>query len=171
MYAMAESSDAIRELMVKHGPSVLASVTRLVQDRALAEDVLQETLVRAWRNLDRLTASRIPVRAWLLRVARNIAVDQFRARKARPVEVVESAAVGLGVPDPADELLQALQVRAALAQLSEAHRAVLRECYFRGSTITEAAQTLGLPIGTVKSRLYSALRILRGRLVEAAEAA
>lgn len=171
MYRTAESSDAIRELMLNHGPSVLASVTRMVQDRALAEDVLQETLVRAWRNLDRLDLGRMPMRGWLLRVARNIAVDQFRARKSRPTEVVESAAVGIGIPDPAEEVLQALHVRAALDRLSEAHRAVLRECYFRGSTAAEAAQTLGLPIGTVKSRLYSALRNLRTELMDAAEAA
>ena len=170
--ATTRASDFIRDLIVAHGQSVLTSVTRMMQDRALAEDVLQETLVRAWHNIDNLDPTReFAMRGWLLRVARNVAVDKFRARMARPAEVAESAAKAVGIPDPADALLRALHVRAALATLSEAHRAVLRECYFNGCTVTEAAQILGIPVGTVKSRLFSALRNLRDQLAEPAEAA
>lgn len=159
------ASDLLRELMTAHGPVLLASVTRMVQDRALAEDIVQETLIRAWRSLDRLDLDRdLAVRGWLLRVARNIAVDKFRARKSRPAEVAESAALTVGIPDPSDALVSTLQIEAALARLSEAHRSVLRECYFNGSTLTETAQALGIPVGTVKSRLFSALRKLREQL-------
>lgn len=181
MYATAQSlasrstgsaSDFIRDLMTAHGPSVLASVRRLVRDRALAEDIMQETMVRAWRNADRFDPDRENgMRSWLLRVAHNIAVDKFRARKVRPVEVPESNALTIGVPDPCEDVLRAVYIRAALARLSEAHRAVLRECYLNGSTIAEAAQTLGIPVGTVKSRLSSALRNLRDQLADPAEAA
>lgn len=171
-HSASSPSEFIRDLMTTHGPSVLASVTRMVRDRALAEDIVQETLIRAWRNIDRLDTDRdTGMRGWLLRVARNIAVDKFRAKKVRPAEVPESAALQIGVPDPADEVLRAIHVRAALAQLSQAHRAVLRECYFNGNTIAETAQILDIPIGTVKSRLSSALRNLRDQLAEPAEAA
>jgi RNA polymerase sigma-70 factor, ECF subfamily len=161
----------IRDLMTVHGPSVLASVTRLVRDRTLAEDIVQETMIRVWHNIDHFDPSRdASMRDWLLHVARNIAIDQFRAKKVRPIEVAESNAVTIGVPDPSEDVLRAVYIRAALARLSEAHRAVLRECYFNGSTIAEAAQTLGIPVGTVKSRLSSALSNLRRQLADPAEA-
>src|SRR5262249_41890573 len=97
----SSTSEFIRDLMTAHGPSVLASVTRMVRDRALAEDIVQETLVRAWRNIDRFDPDRdTGMRSWMLRVARNIAVDKFRAKKVRPVEVVESAAQAIGVAAP-----------------------------------------------------------------------
>jgi RNA polymerase sigma-70 factor (ECF subfamily) len=181
MYAIAEplaphsagrASDVIRDLMAAHGPYVLASVTRLVRDRALAEDILQETLVRAWRNIDHLDLDRDSgMRGWLLRVARNIAVDNFRAKNSRPAEVAESAALCVSIPDSSEAVLRTIHVRAALARLSETHRAVLRECYFNGSTLVEAAQTLGIPLGTVKSRLSSALRHLRDHLADPADPA
>jgi RNA polymerase sigma-70 factor, ECF subfamily len=180
MYATAQplappvnrASEFIRELMAVHGPSVLASMTHLVRDRALAEDIVQETLVRAWRNIDHFDPNgHADMRGWLLHVARNIAVDKFRAKKVRPVEVAESTALSIGVPDPSEDVLRALHVQTALARLSEAHRAVLRECYFNGRTIAETAQTLGIPVGTAKSRLSSALRSMRDQLAESAEAA
>lgn len=164
------ASDFIRALMADHGPYVLASVIRMVHDHGLAEDVMQETMVRAWRNFDHLDRE-TGMRGWLLRVARNIAIDSYRAKSTRPVEVAETAAHCLGVPDPSDAVLRAIQVRAALARLNEAHRAVLRECYFNGSTLAEAAQTLGIPLGTLKSRLSTALRHLRDQLADLAEAA
>ena len=164
--------ELVRELVRAHEAFLLANVTRLVQDRALAEDIVQETFVRAWRNIGQLDLDReMAVRGWLLRVARNLAVDKFRARKARPTEVAESAAVSVGIPDPSDALVRTLHIKAALDRLSEAHRCVLRECYFNGSTLTEAAETLGIPVGTVKSRLFSALRKLRDLLAEPADAA
>jgi RNA polymerase sigma-70 factor (ECF subfamily) len=171
-HSASSPSEFIRHLMTTHGPSVLASVTRMTCDRALAEDIVQETMIRAWRNIDRFDPERdTGMRGWLLRVARNIAVDKFRAKKVRPAEVPESAALRIGVPDPADKVLRAVQVRAALGRLSEAHRAVLRECYFNGNTISETAEILGIPVGTVKSRLSSALRNLRDQLADPAEAA
>ena len=167
---MQQPSDFIRHLMAEHRRSLLASVTRMVHDRALAEDVVQEALIRAWRNMDRLDPHRDgTLRGWLLTVARNIAVDKLRASNARPAEVAESAAPV--APDPTDAVLSAMHIRTAMARLSHAHRAVLVECYFNGSTVTEAARTLGIPPGTVKSRLFSALRNLRDQLAEPAMAA
>jgi RNA polymerase sigma-70 factor, ECF subfamily len=166
-HSAGSASEFVRDLMAAHGPYVLASVIRLVQDPGLAEDVVQETMVRAWRHFDDLdTGCDTGMRGWLLRVARNIAIDNYRAKNTRPVEVAESAALHVGVPDPSDAVLRAIQVRAALARLTEAHRAVLRECYFNGSTLAEAAQTLGIPIGTLKSRLSSALGKLRDQLAD-----
>src|SRR3954471_20432264 len=81
--------DLIRTLYEEHGASLLAYATRLTNDRAAAEDVVQETLLRAWKHADVLTEEKGSVRGWLLTVARNIVTDRARARAVRPPEVAE----------------------------------------------------------------------------------
>jgi RNA polymerase sigma-70 factor (ECF subfamily) len=80
----------IRSLYTEYGQALLAYATRQLADRQLAEDVVQETLVRAWRNLEQLDLQSGRVRAWLFRVAGNLVVDKVRARRCRPAEVTES---------------------------------------------------------------------------------
>jgi RNA polymerase sigma-70 factor (ECF subfamily) len=156
----------IRALYAEHGRPLLAYVTRLTGDRHQAEDVVQETLVKAWRNAATLTPDRGSVRGWLLRVARNIVIDRHRARLSRPTEVEESALASHAGPDESDQLLTSLQMLDALANLKVEHRAVLVEVYYRGRTVVQAAEVLQVPVGTVKSRVYYALRALRLALEE-----
>jgi RNA polymerase sigma-70 factor, ECF subfamily len=151
----------VRALYAEHGRPLLAYVTRLTGDRHQAEDVVQETLVRAWHNAANLTPDRGSVRGWLLRVARNIVIDRHRARQSRPTEVDESALEWHVGPDESDQLLNSMHMVDALATLKREHRAVLVEVYYRGRTVVEAAEVLQVPVGTVKSRTYYALRALR----------
>src|SRR5215212_6551995 len=148
-----EAAEAlIRSLYEEHGRALLAYATRLTGDRAAAEDVVQETLVRAWRHPDALVNGKGSVRGWLLTVARNIVTDRVRARAARPQEVAESPATPPIERDHADQVVDSVVVLEALDRLSTDHRDVLMEIYFRGRSVTEAAQALGVPPGTVKSR-------------------
>ena len=161
----APDEDLIRFLYQEHGRSVLAYAIRLTGDRATAEDVLQETLLRAWRNSDALRDdSRGSVRGWLLTVARNIVTDRARARAARPREVGESIDVPALERDHAEQVVNTMAVLGAMDKLSAEHREVLVEMYYRGRTVAEAAESLRIPPGTVKSRSYHALRALRGVL-------
>jgi RNA polymerase sigma-70 factor (ECF subfamily) len=151
----------VRSLFQEHGRAMLAYATQLTRDRAAAEDVVQEALVRAWRHPDSLGNGKGSVRGWLLTVVRNIFIDQVRARERRAPEVRESPPDVAVEDDHADRVVTSMLVVDALSRLSAEHRAVLEQVYLLGNTVAEAAEALGIPPGTVKSRSYYALRALR----------
>jgi RNA polymerase sigma-70 factor (ECF subfamily) len=152
-----DAETLIRTLYAEHGRSLLAYATRLTGDRAAAEDVVQETLVRAWKHADDLTTGKGSVRGWLLTVARNIVTDRARARAVRPAEVADAG-------DHSESVVNTMVVMDALDKVSPEHREVLVQLYYRGRSVAEAAKELGVPPGTVKSRSYYALRALRAVL-------
>ncbi|MFK3979275.1 sigma-70 family RNA polymerase sigma factor [Micromonospora sp. NPDC050397] len=130
--------------------------------RHLAEDLLQETMVRAWRSIDVLAADRESQRRWLFTVARRIAIDAARARQARPTEVgVIDMSRLPAATDAMEEVVAAHTVREALPKLKVEHRTVLIDLYFHGLSTGEVAARLGIPEGTVKSRAHYGLRALR----------
>jgi RNA polymerase sigma-70 factor (ECF subfamily) len=159
--------DLIRALYKEHGGPLTGYVTRLTGgDRQLAEDVVQETLFRAWRSADKLGDDASSLRPWLFTVARRIVIDGQRSKKVRPQEVGAQPLEVLPAPDELDRTLSAMTVMDALQSLSAAHREVIVETYYQGRTVAEAAEQLGVPIGTVKSRVYYAMRALRLALEE-----
>ena len=140
---------------------------RLVaNDRGRAEDVVQETMLRAWRNRGVLDRSPSAVRAWLFTVARNIVIDEWRSSRARSELSVADVPEHGGADDESDQMLMSWVVAEAVTQLSPEHRAVLLECYYRGRSVAEASRRLGVPPGTVKSRTHYALRALKLALEE-----
>ncbi|HEX4977692.1 MAG TPA: sigma-70 family RNA polymerase sigma factor [Nocardioides sp.] len=156
----------MQQLHDEHADALWSYCVRLTgHDRSRAEDVAQETLLRAWRHLDVLDEGHGSVRAWLFTVARNLVIDDWRSRRhQREVSVAE-------VPEPetadaAEQLLQGWVVTEAILRLTPEHQAVLLECYYRGRSVAEAAHRLGVPEGTVKSRTHYALRALRLALEE-----
>jgi len=149
----------------EHGRALLAYTTRLLGgDRVGAEDVVQETLVRAWRHAEVLTNGRGSTRGWLLTVARNIVTDRVRARASRPREVAEAPEQPPLERDHAEAVVASVTVLEALDGLSADHRGVLDQLYLQDRSLAEAATALGIPAGTVKSRSYYALRALRERM-------
>jgi RNA polymerase sigma-70 factor (ECF subfamily) len=154
----------VTRLYVENGAFVLSYVTGLLKDRHLAEDVVQETMLRAWRHCAKFSAEKGSVRGWLIRVAHNIAMDKIRMRKSRPTEVAADSAPEALVEDHADVVVTAVHVRQALDRLSPGQRDVLEQIYLNGLTAREAAARLGIPEGTVFSRSYYALRTLRQEL-------
>jgi RNA polymerase sigma-70 factor, ECF subfamily len=157
----------VRMLYEEHAGPLLMFVLRLTGgDRQRAEDIVQETLLRAWRNAHRLGAQgQQSLRPWLVTVARRIAIDDHRSASARPPETYDRELESFpSQADDTDRVLQLMTVTDALRTLSQSHREILVETYFRGRTVPEAAETLGLPLGTAKSRVYYALRALRTAL-------
>jgi RNA polymerase sigma-70 factor (ECF subfamily) len=160
----ADADAAIRELYSHHAKALHGYVERFCPDRASADDIVQETLIRAWRHLPQLTADDRPVRPWLFRVARNLLTDADRAARARPVtapaEPPEMARDDAGL----DQILDRELVAEALQHLSPAHRIMLVETFYHDRTLATVARHLGIPDGTARSRLHYALGALRKQI-------
>jgi len=157
----------MRALYREHAGALFAYVLRLVAgDRFLAEDIVQETLLRAWKSASKLDPSARSLRPWLVTVARRIVIDGHRSRQSRPQETSPAALEQLPARDELERSLRLMTISDALQDLSAAHREALVETYFRGRTVSEAADELGLPPGTVRSRVFYALRALRNALEE-----
>jgi len=156
----------IRQLYSHYAGALHAYVGQFCPDRASADDIVQETFIRAWRHLPQLSADDRPVRPWLFRVARNLLIDANRAERARPVTVPEQSAGEIGTDSGMEEVLDRQLVSAALAHLSPAHQSVLVETFYRGGTMAAVARELGIPHGTARSRLHYALDALRQHLEE-----
>ena len=164
-----DTDAVIRELYSQHAKALHGYVEQFCQDRASADDIVQETFIRAWRHLPRLSAGDRPVRPWLFRVARNLLIDANRAARARPTTTTAGSAgeVGeVGTDAGLEEILDRELVSAALQHLSPAHQSVLVETFYRGGTMATVARELGIPHGTARSRLHYALDAMRKELQE-----
>jgi RNA polymerase sigma-70 factor, ECF subfamily len=135
-------------------------------NRAQAEDVVQETMLRAWREAGRLDLSEPSLMPWLTTVARRIVIDDHRRRQVRPIETADAELANLPAEDHTAATDRRLIVADALQALSPPHRQVLNETILRDRTVNQAAEVLGIPVGTVKSRVYYALRALQVALAE-----
>jgi RNA polymerase sigma-70 factor (ECF subfamily) len=145
--------DLARAMYDTHAAALLSYVRRMLGgDRQLAEDIV---------DLDVTT-----VRPWLFTTARHLVIDVLRARRVRPAELTTDHFDHVVTGDGIDQALDAILMADALGSLTDVHRAVLIECYYRGRTAAEVAEEQGLPPGTVRSRIHYALRALRLALQE-----
>ncbi|MEU1090777.1 sigma-70 family RNA polymerase sigma factor [Streptomyces sp. NPDC005576] len=161
--ATAGCGHLLQTLTSEHSKPLLAYAERILGDRHMAEDIVQETMIRAWRHSERLCANEGSVRGWLLTVARNLAIDRVRSAYFRH-ESPGTEHRGVLQNDHADGVTAAVDAAALLRHLSEEHQEVLVHTYLHDKTVQETARILGIPAGTVKSRQHYALRQLRHRV-------
>jgi RNA polymerase sigma-70 factor, ECF subfamily len=152
--------DFIRDLYAAQGAALQAYVQRLGAGYHDAEEVVQETMVRAWRNARQLDPATGSIRGWLYTVARRILIDRLRIRTPTPIGV-EPLDAESAVSDHQEMVVERINVLNALAGLSAEHRMAVVEVYYGGRTVESVAKSLGVPSGTIRSRLFYALRHLR----------
>ena len=162
-----QEAELLRSLQEAYGPALWRFVMGMTGDSTLADDVVQETLIRAWQHPAVLQRPETAVRAWLFTVARNLVIDDRRSARRRHETRTEQLPE-IPEADRVDRILDGWLVSdaLALAGLSAEHRSVIIHAYYRRETTAEIAQSLQLAEGTVKSRLHYALRALRLALQE-----
>lgn len=156
----------IRAAYAAHGAELYRFALRALGDDGMAQDAVQETFLRAWRAADRYDPELSSLRVWLFAIARNVVVDSTRRRSAGSwarvpgeADLVEHS---LGpVPDATDQILTTWLVEEGLGRLSAEHRFVIVETYLRGRSYEEVAGERGVPVGTMRSRAFYALKALR----------
>jgi len=163
-------TDALVALYDRYNRLAFGLAYRILGDAFVAEEVVQDAFMSVWRNAASYDFARGNVRSWLLTIVRNRAIDQLRGRFGRSQSDVDLDALApvLAVPDLSDEVLtniQASDARAALPAVPEEQRIVIELAYFEGLTHVEIAERLGIPLGTVKSRLRLGLQKLHDLLV------
>ena len=162
-----EEDAIITALYQAYRAPLMSFVLRLTGgDRQQAEDIVQETMVRAWREAGRLDLSVPSLMPWLTAVARRIVIDEHRRKRSRPPESGEDAAPDQSVDDSTADTVLRVAVADAMRQLTSSHRQAISETILRDQTATQAAVVLGIPVGTVKSRVHYALRVLEVVLAE-----
>lgn len=164
-------SDALEALYDRHAPTVLAISLKVIGDRTAAEDVLQETFWRVWRSARTFEPQRGSFTSWLFRIARNLAIDAFRRRNVRPMEIISAedpdslldqvSDPDMNVAEQAQSAIENRRVRNALANLPRVQRQVIEMAYFFGMTRQEIAEMTGEALGTIHTRARLGLQKLR----------
>lgn len=164
---------AMAELYDKYAGLLYAVILRAVTNQATAEDLLQETFLRIWNRIQTFDPERGRLEGWIVTIARNRAVDYLRSLRSQPgessttLEDLEHSGLFVTRESEVDHLTRRKAVGAALERLNQEQRAVLELTHFQGLTQTEIAERLHKPLGTVKSLVRSALKLLRSSAVEA----
>jgi RNA polymerase sigma-70 factor (ECF subfamily) len=156
-----ESGEAVRALYRNYSSELFGFALNALGERGIAEEVVQEVFTRAWRHAESYDAARASVRTWLYQIARHAIIDARRRAAVRPALALHEPA---GEPEETSSIEQAMlgwQVATALERLSPEHRQMIRLAHFQGLTMREISERCALPLGTVKSRTWYALRSLR----------
>ncbi|MET4096109.1 sigma-70 family RNA polymerase sigma factor [Arthrobacter sp. UYCu712] len=161
---MSLDEDVVTAIYREHGTALRRFVLSASRDPQMADDVVQETILRIWQQAPEITGS---LKSYLFRTARNIMIDNYRKAQRRPREAAErDLADPVDAAERVDELLNKVLMEEALLRLSAEHRDVLVALHYRRYTVQETAKTLSIPAGTVKSRAFYAVRALRTILDE-----
>jgi RNA polymerase sigma-70 factor (ECF subfamily) len=164
MDGATDQAAAIHRLHEQHGAALLSFAQRLTHNPDLARDVVQDVLLRAWRHPEIAGSDERATRAWLFTVARNLVIDRWRSAAHRYETPTDGEILASRAPardDASSTVLDRWLITDALRSLSAEHRAVIVAAHYEGRPVAEIARMLGVPEGTVKSRLHYGLRSLR----------
>jgi RNA polymerase sigma-70 factor, ECF subfamily len=165
------SDEGVRAVYRAHGPELYRFALRGLGDAGLAEEAVQETFLRAWQAADRFDERLGSLRTWLFAIVRNVVIDLSRARAVRPPiagerETTIDLTRDRSVDEALDLLVRSWEVDEALRKIGDEHRVALVEVHYKGRPYAEVANDLGVPPGTVKSRVFYGLRAMKLALEE-----
>ena len=165
------SEEQVHAAYLQYGPELYRFVLRGLGEPGAAQDVIQETFLKAWRFADRYDPELSSLRVWLFGIARNAMIDHARSAKVRPwqgdvVDPQSPRALGESVEDSTDALLTGWLVEEALRRVSEQHRVALVQTHLLERPYDEVAAELGVPVGTLRSRVFYGLKALRSAMDE-----
>lgn len=163
---MTADEQGLNDAFVAYRAELTGLARRALGSSHLAEEAVQETFVRAWRSRDRFDSSVGSLRTWLYSIERHLLVDMARSRQRRDVHDSRMAVEAEPIVDHVERAMVAWQVEEAVGRLTDEHRLVVVEVYFRGRTSKELADRLSVPEGTIRSRLFYALKAMRLTLQE-----
>ncbi|GAB4581956.1 MAG: sigma-70 family RNA polymerase sigma factor [Anaerolineales bacterium] len=174
---VAGNTAALEALYDQYAPAVMGVALRIVQDHAVAEEIVQETFWRVWKNAGGFQRERGQFSGWLFAIARNIAIDRLRKVKTQPQISMDQANdqepplekqpdLGMNVAEAAFTTIKHKQVRSAIQMLPQEQSQVIQLAYFQGLSRQEIAEALKTPLGTVHTRARLALQKLRSLLIE-----
>lgn len=161
------NEDEVYAAYLLHGPELYRFVLRGLGDRGAAQDVVQETFIKAWRSAERYDPTLASLRVWLFGIARNAMIDHARAAKVRPWQgnLVDPPTVqdlaGSDQGDPVEKMMTSWVVEEALRHLAEHHRVAIVRTHLQERPYEEVAAELGIPVGTLRSRVFYGLKALR----------
>jgi RNA polymerase sigma-70 factor (ECF subfamily) len=165
------TDDDVRAVYAAHGGELYRFARRALGDSGLAEEAVQEAFLRAWQAADRFDDQLGSLRTWLFAILRNVVIDLSRARAVRPrLAAVDHSGqeptLDLASAESIESVLVTWQVEEALGKISPEHRVALVEVHIKGRSYAEVATEMGVPAGTVKSRVFYGLKSLRLALEE-----
>ncbi len=166
--------EAMRDLYDRFGKVALAIIARIVRDRAIAEDLLQETFLKVWNRVAGFDVERGALGPWILTIARNRAIDYRRSTSSRfaqagyDLEKLERPLLFVDLEQEYADRDRLRHIQSAFSKLTDNQKSVLEMAYFEGLTQSEMADRMKQPLGTVKTWVRTALQILRQELGEAA---
>ncbi|MGC4938188.1 sigma-70 family RNA polymerase sigma factor [Kribbella sp. DT2] len=156
--------DGIRAAYAEHGAELYRYALRQLDDEGAARDVVQETFLRAWRAADRYDPSLASLRVWLFAITRNVVIDEARRRSLRPASpqpLDVLTALGPSTAGEDDATVTGWLIEEALQRIRPEARSALVETYLRGRPYAEVAAEQGVPVGTLRSRVFYGLKALR----------
>lgn len=158
---MADAGFDVHAAYRAHGRDLLGFAVNATGDRGLAEECVQETFTKAWQARKRFDPARASTRTWLFAIARNVITDQLRARARRPVRLVAEAGHDVAAPGDAQRVDDHVTLVWALSQISELHRRVVVAVRLEGLTYEQLSDRDGVPVATLRTRMFHGLRALR----------
>ncbi|WP_420386989.1 RNA polymerase sigma factor [Roseivirga sp.] len=158
-----QDKQAVRLIFDYYGSALMNIISRVIQDKAMAEEVLQQVLIKVWRNAGAYNAQKAGLYSWLVAISRNAALDKRKTRDFKEGQTAKSAVqiFALDNEPNGENSLEKLMARQLLEQLPDKYRLLINMSFFEGYSHQEIADQLEVPLGTVKTRIRSALKHLR----------